>query len=1453
MFKKKRIILLILLSIILLSSVSLISASSLDEGHILADADDEAVLLENDDAYDISSSNGKNIIDESAGDGEIALNDSNDGNLQASASDDDVLAASGAKSFTDLNALINGNSNSVINLYSNYTYNSSTDSRFINGINITRTLTINGNGYTISGNSHNAKAFNVFANNTLFKNINFLNLGRSSSNSAMGNGSAVCSNSTSQNTTVANCTFFNCWGYWGGALYQVNAYDSNFTSNIANCGGAIMYGTAVNCTFYSNRGQSYGGAVYWCDAINSTFIENIVGSYGGALANGNAYNSTFINNSATSYGGAIYDSYVYKIMNCTFDENSANYGGAFYGGSIIDIVNSTFTNNYARYSYGATYRGELILCILQGNTARSSYPNYDSNRLKTLTVGIPRQVTVDYPSEVSIPVNLTYGNYTFDGINLTVIVNKNGVNLFNSTVLSGTSWKQYLEAGEYSIGFRLTGPYNNTAYNTSTVKVNGIPTSFIASDMNFSVFDEDNYFTATLVDNASNPLAGYDVSITLNGTTHNLTTDSNGQVKVPLDYLAPRTSSYYTRLSFLGKDNYENAQSYVYIKANGKSTIFDISNMTITVGDDENYTVTFKDGDGNPLAGFNVSIYLYTNKNYTTDDKGQVIIPLKDIPGTTSYYYVQCRYSGDDVYEDAYYTAQLYVRKINTTLEASNLTVYYNNTANYTGRLVDAYGNPVSGVSVTTSLSGTNRYLTTDSNGEFSFIVPILSIGNYRMYTYYSGNGTYNSVTKYPYIIVRKMNTVIDAENLRIVYGDTGQLNVTFLNETGGVLANYNLSVSFNGETVTKNTDENGKFILDVPLLEEGTYPVIITYAGNTLLNGSSKTINVTVSKYITSIDVSNISLIYNETATLVATFLNETGLPLSGFDLDIAFNGQTVTRTTDENGQVSLDIPVLLASSYPVSISFAGKGLYKETSKTAYVNVRQLLTSIDASDVRAFYQEGKIIATLTNESGLPMEGWTLSLSVGNINPSLKTNSDGQVEFSLADLAVGTYTGTIIFAGNELYASSAKSISVYIGKLDTVITASNVSFNYDEQGDILVKLVDEFGNPLSGFDVTFKNEIIDKTLTTNETGEIKLTLEKYITPNTYLLNISSVETDKYYSSSVLAKIFVDKLNTTVSADNLVTVYGDGDVFAVTLKDLKGNLLEGRAVTLKISSVTLTNTTDSNGQAKFTFKVAPKTWTANVLFVEDEYYYGSSTNATVIVKKANTVDGTGSGSSSSGSGSSSGGSSGSGSSSSGSTSSDASASGSGSKILTKITASKVTALYKANKYLVATLKTNDGQLIKNAKVTISLNGKKSVLTTNSKGQVKLTTKGLVPKTYTAVISFAGDAKYVNSSQKAKVVIKKLTPKFAAKKKTFKVKTKTKKYKVTLKTNKNKVMKNKKVTLRVKGKTYKAKTNKKGKATFKITKLTKKGTFKAKIRFAGNKYYKAIKKTVKIKVK
>ncbi|WP_458406460.1 hypothetical protein [Methanobrevibacter sp.] len=54
----------------------------------------------------------------------------------------------------------------------------------------------------------------------------------------------------------------------------------------------------------------------------------------------------------------------------------------------------------------------------------------------------------------------------------------------------------------------------------------------------------------------------------------------------------------------------------------------------------------------------------------------------------------------------------------------------------------------------------------------------------------------------------------------------------------------------------------------------------------------------------------------------------------------------------------------------------------------------------------------------------------------------------------------------------------------------------------------------------------------------------------------------------------------------------------------------------------------------------------------------------------------------------------------------------------------------------------------------------------------------------------------------------------------------------------------------LTLKISRKTFKATTNAKGKATFKIKKLTKKGRYTAKITFKGNKSYRPTTKKVKI---
>ena len=62
----------------------------------------------------------------------------------------------------------------TLELAQNYTYDSTTDSDYASGIVINKAITIDGKGFTLSGNGA-ARIFNVAASNVVLKNIKFAN------------------------------------------------------------------------------------------------------------------------------------------------------------------------------------------------------------------------------------------------------------------------------------------------------------------------------------------------------------------------------------------------------------------------------------------------------------------------------------------------------------------------------------------------------------------------------------------------------------------------------------------------------------------------------------------------------------------------------------------------------------------------------------------------------------------------------------------------------------------------------------------------------------------------------------------------------------------------------------------------------------------------------------------------------------------------------------------------------------------------------------------------------------------------------------------------------------------------------------------------------------------------------------------------------------------------------
>ncbi|WP_298502357.1 hypothetical protein [uncultured Methanobrevibacter sp.] len=170
-----------------------------------------------------------------------------------------------------------------------------------------------------------------------------------------------------------------------------------------------------------------------------------------------------------------------------------------------------------------------------------------------------------------------------------------------------------------------------------------------------------------------------------------------------------------------------------------------------------------------------------------------------------------------------------------------------------------------------------------------------------------------------------------------------------------------------------------------------------------------------------------------------------------------------------------------------------------------------------------------------------------------------------------------------------------------------------------------------------------------------------------------------------------------------------------------------------------------------------------------------------------------------------------------------------------------------------------LKDADGNVLANKTVLIGYNGKTLERTTDENGYASVQINLKDKNRLTFAVTFLGDEEYNATMSVYLITIEQKPVTISASAKTYKATAKTKKYTVTLKTikgasadGKTYFKSGKKVTMKLNGKTYTAKTNAKGQATFSL-KITKKGKHTAVIKYAGDSTYKSASKKVKITIK
>ena len=1383
--------------IFLVSLLCITAASAADDAassDIAADANDVTVLEESIDDVSISDSKSdENVL-------------SNDKDESEPLTDSAVI-----KNFSDLKNEINYG-NDTVYLDADYLYNDGDDINPGSGIIINRPVTVYGNGHIIDGNNKSA-IFCIWNSNVVLHDIIFKNAKFGNNNiwGAAINGPA----------TAINCTFI-----------------GNSANGENSDGGAMSDGTAINCTFMDNRAGHKGGAIYNVTAINCTFIHNEAGLAGGAAYLANATNCIFIANHAKFYGGAIYEG---SASNCIFLSNSADDGND-------------------------TYSTEIVSCIFA----------------ESATFRVFDFITVPYSGEKQMVNLIGNGGELLYNVPVTVKITKDGAEIANHSCLSGDGWAVNLGPGKYNATFSVD--YANVEPLTCAISITS-GKSFTDLDYLINRKYADNSTISLDIDYEYDGESVFD-GITLN---RNLTIDGNGHTLNGSDlsrifHVTGNAAVTFKNIlfthGFTGEYGYGGAiwAEDSTVKAIKCNFTYNQANTggAIAYGDAEECYFAFNNvvytdfiNGGAIYNGNAVNCIFMDNK---AEGAGGAIFDGNAVNCT--FIHNEAGLAGGAAYlanatncifianHAKFYGGAIYEGSASNCIFLSNSADDGNDTysteivscifaESATFRVFDFITVPYSGEKQMVNLIG--------NGGELLYNVPVTvkitkdgaEIANHSClsgdgWAVNLGPGKYNATFSVDYANVEPLTCAISITSgksftdldylINRKYADNSTISLDIDYEYDGesvfdgITLNRNLTIDGNGHTlngsdlsrifhVTGNAAVTFKNILFThgftgeygyggAIWAENSKVKAIkcnftynqAYYGGAIANGDAEDCtfmgnNAYDGGAIYNGDAVNCTFICNEAEEDGGAIYNG-----DAKESDFIKNNATGNGGAIANGDAE---DCTFESNYAENI---GGAIYNGDA-------------INSSFIGNHASAGGAIAygdaeDCTFESNYAIEGG--AITGGNATRSNFTGNNatgnGTAIYAFADYP--GYAVNCIFTNNngdgkEVVYNCIADSCIFNGDvpgshatlLQPVLNVTNFTSAYNDGSILVVNITTHSGMPIA--DANIKVDVY--TTAGAFVGTYNFKSSGWIVPlkaGSYIAKYNATDYDVVAQGSIV----VNKTKTTVTSNAVTTVYNANKYLVVTLKDNKGNPISDASLTVDLNGAK-TYTTDKNGQIKVPTKgLTPKTYTAKITFAGNDNYLESNTTAKVTINKDKT----------------------------------------------KLTAKAVKATYNKNKNLVITLKDSQGKALSGAKVTVNLNGAKTY-TTDKNGQIKINVAKLVPKKYTAKVTFAGNKNYLKSTADVKVTVKKATPKMTAKKKTFKKVKKVKKYTITLKDNTGKAIKKAKVTLKVKGKTYKAKTNSKGKATFKITKLKKKGTFKATVTYKGDKYYNKVTKKAKIKVK
>ena len=337
------------------------------------------------------------------------------------------------------------------------------------------------------------------------------------------------------------------------------------------------------------------------------------------------------------------------------------------------------------------------------------------------------------------------------------------------------------------------------------------------------------------------------------------------------------------------------------------------------------------------------------------------------------------------------------------------------------------------------------------------------------------------------------------------------------------------------------------------------------------------------------------------------------------------------------EQGSISPNHTLLINNSayanmtYDLNLDF--KVYARIDNQLLDLDVRSSKTLLIMEDVIFKGKNNKFIVDLININGYKIFNQTLIVEIINENNTkqtftIETDDNGHAEFNV-DYPVGIYQVNINYLGNGYFEKCNATSKIEIIKSSTYLISYNQTY-YGKNNLFKVILFGEgdkklINMPIKVTIIDSKNNIREIYSLTNYDAvcEIILSLDvgKYTVKSEFL-------GDSWYSySSSISHILINPANSTIIVPN-VTLYGAGDVYNITLKDIHGSLIRGENIIVTITQGSLcdkfTLKTDNNGVAKLTINYLPGTYNVKAQFLGDNIYASSVGEGVIKVEKIFTI-------------------------------------------------------------------------------------------------------------------------------------------------------------------------------------------------------------------------------------